>query len=97
MNDSTLIVMAIITFIAYIPLKANIRKITGRENKVERGSIRNYFLVFLGCGLVLFAILLNTQGEFSSSGQAALIVIFFVTPNLLAHAFFGRKLHASSV
>lgn len=94
MNDNTLLVMAAIACVAYVPLTKNIKRITGRENKVERGSILKYFLVFLVFGLLLVASLFGMQGEISSTGQIALIAILFLAANLIAHALFGRKMAA---
>lgn len=96
MNDNTLLVMAAIACVAYVPLTNNIKKITGRENKVERGSILKYFLVFLAFGLVMVGALLSTQEELSSTGHIALIAILFLAANLIAHGLFGRKIRPPS-
>lgn len=92
MNDDTLMVMALIAFLAYVPISINIRKITGRENKVERGSILKYFWVFLVFGLLLTSVLTGNDWGLSLSGRASLAVLFFVAANLVAHTLFGRKL-----
>jgi hypothetical protein len=94
MNDNTLLVMAAIACVAYVPLTKNIKRITGRENKVERGSIVKYFLVFLVFGLLMVASLLSLQGQVSATGHVALIAVLFLAANLIAHALFGRKMTA---
>jgi hypothetical protein len=96
LNDNTLIAMAVIAFAASIPLKANIRRITGRDNKVERANVLQYLLVFLGCGLLAVAFLMGMGWELSSVGHAALLVIFYLAANLISQAFFGKKMVAMS-
>lgn len=91
MNDDTLMVMALIAFLAYVPISINIRKITGRENKVERGSILKYFWVFLVFGLLLVGVLTGNDWGLTTKGRASLAVLFFVAANLIAHALFGRR------